>query len=77
MAASEPAANPAEVAYRAGDYRTARRLSRGAAADESRPATERERARRILRATGIDPLAIAAFLLTTGVIGYLIVRHLT
>jgi hypothetical protein len=75
MTDREPAADPAEIAYRAGDYGTARRLSRESAGDDSRPAAERARARRLLRATGIDPWAVGAFLLTAGVIAYLVVRY--
>ncbi len=75
MAERQIAADPAEIAYRAGDYRAARRLSRRAARDGSLPEAERERARRILRATGIDPWAAGAFLLTAGVIAYLVVRY--
>jgi hypothetical protein len=75
MDGKEPAPEPAEIAYRVGDYATARRLSRETAGDGCRPAPERERAKRILRATGIDPCAVGAFLLTAAVIAYLIVRY--
>ncbi|HUT79336.1 MAG TPA: hypothetical protein VM285_16675 [Polyangia bacterium] len=75
MTGNEPAVDPAEIAYRAGDYGTARRLSRETARNTSRSEPERNRARRILRATGIDPFAAGAFLLTAVVIAYLIIRY--
>jgi hypothetical protein len=75
MTGKQPAVDPAELAYRAGDYRAARSAAREAVRDESRPAAERERAGRVLRATGVDPWAVAAFLLTGGVIAYLLLRY--
>jgi hypothetical protein len=75
MAEGRQDADPAESAYRAGDYAAARRAARKTAADESRPEAERERARRILRATGIDPWAVGVFLVTAAVIVYLVVRY--
>lgn len=75
MPDNKPAAEPAEIAYRAGDYHAARRAARATVRDDSRPEGERQRAQRILRATSIDPWAVGAFLLTAGVIAYLVIRY--
>ena len=65
----------AERRYRAGDYRTARRLAKRieqSAANED----AKTRATRILRATGVDPFAIAAFAITGGLLLFLIIRYI-
>ena len=65
----------AEAAYHAGDYRTARRIARALAADAETSEAERRRARQILAATGIDPVALGAFALTAGLLVYLLFRY--
>ena len=65
----------ADRAYRAGDFRTARRLARTARDSAgSRPEVV-ERANRILAATGIDPVAAVVFVGTLALLTFLVVRY--
>jgi hypothetical protein len=66
----------AESAYRSGDFKRARQLARQALEQTDSKSAVGGRAGEILRATGIDPLAIVVFALTTCVLLFLILRYL-
>jgi len=75
MNPSPPSLPEAEACYRRGDFREARKLSKSiVAAADSTPA-DRERAAKLLTATGIDPVAIAAFLVTALLLAFLIAHY--
>jgi hypothetical protein len=59
MPVDSSAAEQAERAFRAGDWRTARRLARQVVADGDADAAAREAAKRLLHRTGVDPLVPA------------------
>jgi hypothetical protein len=64
-----------EACYERGDFFTARRLAKAiAAAADSAPA-DKERAAQLLKAMGIDPVAIGAFLITALLLAFLIVHY--
>ena len=65
----------AERHYRAGDFRTARAICRELLAGEADDDVRR-RANEIMTATGVDPMAIAAFCLSASILIYLIVHYL-
>ena len=75
MNASKPSIETVEAAYAAGDYLTARRFARALAQDPDSPPSTKRRANEVIAATGIDKWALGAFLLTAGVLGYLIIRY--
>ena len=66
----------ADRAYRAGDFRTARRLAKQARRAEGRRPEVAERADKLLAATGVDPVATAIFVGTLALLAFLIVRYL-
>lgn len=66
----------AESAYRTGDFKRARKLARQALDQTAADSEAGGRAAEILKATGIDPLAIIVFALTTCVLLFLILRYL-
>jgi hypothetical protein len=65
----------AESAYRTGDSKRARQLASQALDQTESDSDIGGRARKILRATGIDPLAIVVFAVTTCVLLFLILRY--
>jgi hypothetical protein len=75
MSAPEQEIERAERAYRAGDFRTARRIAGELLAQTTVDDDIGERAARITRATGIDPLAIAFFGITLGLLLFLILWY--
>ena len=76
VSSPEETVRQAESAYRAGDHKRARQLARRAL-EQAEPDSEvGGRASQLLRATGIDPLAIAFFAVTTCVLLFLIFRYL-
>jgi hypothetical protein len=66
----------ADRAYRAGDFRTARKLAKRARTTEGRRPEVAERADRLLAATGVDPVATAVFVGTLALLTFLVVRYL-
>jgi hypothetical protein len=64
-----------EACYKRGDFRTAREIAKVIVAAEDRPSPERKRAAEILTATGIDPVAIGAFLITAALLAFLIAHY--
>ena len=76
VTAPEDMLKEADRAYRAGDFRVARRLAKEARRTEgARPEVE-ERAAKLLAATGIDPVAAAVFVGTLALLVFLVVRYL-
>ena len=65
----------AEACYERGDFREARRIAKAIVASADGPAEERERAAKILTATGVDPIAIVAFSVTALLLALLIARY--
>jgi hypothetical protein len=65
----------AESAYRAGDFKRARQLARQALEQTETDSEVGGRAAEILGATGIDPLAIVVFAVTSCVLLFLILRY--
>jgi hypothetical protein len=65
----------AERSYRAGDFKTARRLAREAIEQAGAEGEIGERAAQILKASGVDPVAIAVFSFTLLLLLFLIVRY--
>ncbi len=74
MTSAREAIERAERAYRAGDFKLARSSARRAReiSDDRGIAV---RARRILRATGIDPVAAVLFGATAALLAFLILRY--
>jgi hypothetical protein len=72
---SAPEIAQAEACYQRGDFLTARRLAKAIVAAEDSPTAERTRAAQILAATGVDPVAIVAFLVTALLLAFLIARY--
>ena len=64
----------AERCYEAGDFRSARRLATEVLSVEG-GGKEESRARKLLKATGIDPAAVGVFVLTLGLFVFLIVHY--
>jgi proline dehydrogenase len=65
----------AERSYRAGDFKTARRLAREVIEQTDPDGEIGERAAQILKASGVDPVAIAVFAFTLALLLFLIVRY--
>jgi hypothetical protein len=65
----------AEACYRRGDFLEARKIAKAIAASADSPPEEKERAAKILKATGADPVAIAAFLVTALLLAFLIAHY--
>lgn len=75
MTPAAPDISAAESLYRRGDFAGARRIAKAiAAAAESSPSA-RARAEEILAATGIDPVATGAFVLTALVLLFLVAHY--
>jgi hypothetical protein len=64
-----------EACYARGDFRAARAAAKGIIASAEAPAADKKRAADILRAIGIDPVAIAAFLVTAVLLAFLIAHY--
>lgn len=64
-----------EACYARGDFREARKIAKALAAAEGSKPAERTRAAEILKATGADPVAIAAFVVTALLVVFLIVHY--
>jgi hypothetical protein len=75
VSSPEETIKQAESAYRSGDFKRARQLARQALDQTDSESAVGGRAGEILRATGIDPLAIVVFALTTCVLLFLILRY--
>ena len=75
MNPSPPSLPEAEACYRRGDFREARRLSKAIVAAANSPPADKTRASEILKATGVDPVAIAAFLVTALLLAFLIAHY--
>ena len=75
MDAAHPEISAVESCYARGDFAAARGLARAIAADAARADKERARAREILAATGIDPVAIGAFAVTALVLLFLVAHY--
>jgi len=75
VSSPEETIKSAERHYRAGDLKTARRLAREALERSGDRAEIAEKAARILKASGTDPVAIAVFVFTLCVLLFLIVRY--
>jgi hypothetical protein len=65
----------AERYYRAGDHKTARQLAREALEQSRGEGAVAERAAEILKASGIDPVAIAVFGVSLALLLFLIIRY--
>jgi len=66
----------AQTAYERGDFKIARASAREVLADTKSLEDERDRARTILRATGIDPVATLVFAGTAAILVYLVLRYI-
>jgi cytochrome c-type biogenesis protein CcmH/NrfG len=66
----------AEAFYKAGDYLQARKLAHEILEQKEADEEDRRRARRILTATGPDPMVAVAFVVTACVIVFLIIRYI-
>ncbi|MBW2277255.1 MAG: tetratricopeptide repeat protein [Deltaproteobacteria bacterium] len=75
MSTPEETIKRAELLQRAGDHKRARRLAREAIEQTPVDAAVYERAEKILEASGIDPVAIAVFGLSLGVLLLLIIWY--
>jgi hypothetical protein len=75
VSSPEDTIKAAERFQRAGDLKTARRLAREALEGAGENREIAERAEKLLRASGIDPVAIAVFGLTLCVLLFLIIRY--
>jgi len=64
-----------EACYERGDFLEARRLAKAIAAAADSPPADKERAAKILSATGFDPVAIGAFLITALLLALLIAHY--
>lgn len=68
-------ADQAELYYRAGDFRRARRLATELLGESGLEPQERARLEQILRTTGIDSVSVMAILFTLLVFLFLCVRY--
>lgn len=75
MSSPEQTIKLAERSYRAGDFKTARRLAREAIEQAGSKGEIGERAEKILKGSGVDPVAIAVFAFTLCLLLFLIVRY--
>ena len=75
MNPAPPSLPEAEACYRRGDFREARKLAKSIVAAADSPSADKERAAKILTATGTDPIAIAAFLVTALLLAFLIAHY--
>jgi hypothetical protein len=64
-----------ESLYARGDFANARRLAREIAAEADSAPSDKARAKVILSATGVDPVAIGAFIATALVLVFLIAHY--
>lgn len=62
--------------YDRGDFRNARTAARQIIESEKGSKEAKEDATRILKATGVDPIAILVFAGTAILLGYLVLRYL-
>jgi hypothetical protein len=65
----------AEACYKRGDFREARKIAKAIVATADSPSADKERAAKILTATGIDPIAIVAFSVTALLLAFLIAHY--
>jgi len=65
----------ARRSYDRGDFRSARRLASSTLEDGELPPSDREEARRLLAATGIDPVAVLVFAGTLALLVFLVIRY--
>ena len=75
VSSPEDTIKAAERFQRAGDLKTARRLAREALEQPGASDEVSERAQQLLKASGIDPVAIAIFGFTLCVLLFLIIRY--
>jgi hypothetical protein len=73
---ARPDLSAAESLYARGDFREARRVAKAIAAAPDGADRDKARAREILAATGIDPVAIGAFVSTALVLAFLIAHYI-
>ena len=64
-----------EACYRRGDFLEARKLAKVIVAAADSPSADKARAAELLKATGVDPVAIAAFLITALLLAFLIAHY--
>jgi hypothetical protein len=66
----------AEILYKAGDYRGAREIAKKIESLDQVDDGEKQRAKQILTATGVDPMVSIAFFITAALIVFLIVWYI-
>jgi len=65
-----------EACYERGDFLEARKVAKAIAAAADSPSADKARAAKILKATGFDPVAIAAFAVTALLLAFLIAHYI-